>query len=131
MTDKCKIALDAIEIKRLAFRKAENEAIETMTLVLKKAGEYGVDICPCDHTDNIFVAVAEVEASIFEPISLVRYWEDRLEVFIPEHKRDGEQGWEILPGGRWVDYFKAHVDTWFMLDLISDNLEYAEGYYAE
>lgn len=110
------------------FRKLENEAIGTMKLVLADAGERGVDICPSDHTDNIFVAVAEVEASIFEPVLLIRYWNDKLEVFIPNHKRDGEQGWEILHGGRWVEYEKAHVDTWFMLDLISENIEYADGY---
>lgn len=128
MNDKLESAIKAIETSRLVFRKAEEEAIKTMKFVLEKAGENGVDICPGDFTDDLYVAVAEIEASIFEPVASIRYWKSKLEVFIPNHKRDGEQGWEILPEGRWVDYEDAKLDTWLMLDLISENIEYSDGY---
>ena len=69
MNDKLESAIKAIETSRLVFRKAEEEAIKTMKFVLEKAGENGVDLCPGDFTDDLYVAVAEIEASIFEPVA--------------------------------------------------------------
>ena len=72
MNKNYQIAIDAIEKSRLAFKKAEVEAIKTMKLVLENAEEGGVDICPNDFTETLYVAVAEIDASIFEPISFIR-----------------------------------------------------------
>ena len=115
-------------MRKSSFRKAENDAISTIKLILEKAGENGVSTAPADYTDGIFIPVAECEAQKFEPITAIRYWNGKLEVFISKKKDTDGQGWQILPEGRWEDYSRANADTWFILDAISENLEYADGY---
>ena len=124
MNGKLQIALDAIRIRESAFKKAEEEAIDVLKLILERTGEHGVSTAPLDDVSDIYVPIAECEPQEFKPITLIRYWKEKLEVFISEI----DDEWNILPDGRWVDYESAHTDTWFMLDVIAENIEYADGY---
>lgn len=111
------------------FFDAEKTAREVLANVLKPAGENGVSISPLDFIGGFYVATAEIEPQKFEPILHVRFWNGKLEAFIPNYEvcEDGP-GWKILDGGKWVDYKETCADTWFLLDEVMYNLEYADGY---
>ena len=128
MNDKVKTAIAAMDVRRLAFMNAEKDAIVTLSVVLLRAGEQGVSICPEDCIDGEYVCVAEVEPLKFAPITRVRYWQDKLEVFVSAYAVMEGGGWEIGDRGDWIPYNDAHTDTWLMLDLVSENIEYANGY---
>ena len=104
------------------------DTIKTLIPILNPAGEDGVSLCPVDQT-NGYVPLAEEEPQQIKPITRIRYWKDKLEVFVANYKpcEDGD-GWEFLPGGRWIDYEDSNTDTWFMIDCVLENLEYANGY---
>lgn len=127
MNQRCKLAIDALKLRRSILEKAAEGVLVTIKLVLKKAGEHGVSLAPLDYTDGIRVPVAEHEPQQFFPIRLIRYWQGKLEVFVSNY-RPCEKGWEILPSGQWIDYAAAHADLPLILDTIMANLEYADGY---
>lgn len=111
------------------FFDAEKTAREVLANVLKPAGENGVNVSPLDFIGGFYVATAEIEPQKFEPILHVRFWNEKLEAFIPNCEVcEDEPGWKILDGGKWVDYKETCADTWFLLDEVMCNLEYADGY---
>lgn len=129
MNEKLQLAVDALRLRQSAFMKAETDAIATLKLVLESAGENGVSVCPLDYVDDVYIPIAETEPFRFKPISLIRYWHGKLEVFISEHSIKSDRvGWYIHSSGYWLPYEYAHTDTWFMLDQVMQNLEYADGY---
>ena len=128
MNSKVQIAIDALMIRLGEFSKAEKDALSTIKLVLIPAGEHGASLAPLDYTDGIHVPVAEVEPQVFKPITLIRYWKGRLEVFVSDYEQTEDMGWKILPDGKWVLYEDASVDTWFLLDVLMENIEYSDGY---
>lgn len=127
MNQICKLAIDALKLRRSILEKATEGVLVTIKLVLKRAGEHGVSLAPLDYTDGIRVPVAEHEPQQFFPITLIRYWKGKLQVFISDY-RPCEKGWEILPDGQWIDFAAAHADLPLILDTIMANLEYADGY---
>ena len=127
MNQRCKLAIDALSIRQSSFEKATDDALATIKLVLEKVGEHGVSLAPLDNTDGIRVPVAEFEPQQFFPITLIRYWQGKLEVFISDYK-PCEKGWEVLPDGQWIDYAAAHADLHLIFDTIMVNLEWADGY---
>lgn len=128
MNDKCKAAIESLRKRAMAFYDAENDAVETLKLVLAPAGENGCSVAMEDETDGIYIAVAECNPQKFEPITAIRFWKGQLEVFVSMYRDSKTCGWTLLGGGRWVKYEDAQVDTWFMLDLVSTNIEYSDGY---
>ena len=129
--DKLQLASERIAIARDLFAAAEEKAIETLKTILEPAGEDGVSLCPEDCTCG-YCPLAEQYPQKIKPITHVRYFDGKLEVFVAEYKpcEDGE-GWEFLPGGEWVGYADAMTDTWYLLDEVDVNLEYANGYQDE
>lgn len=131
--ERLNLALAALEASQHAFRLAEQEAIKVLKAALKPAGKYGVSVAPLDGTDgDIYVPLAEHEPQQIFPITLIRFWNDKLEVFISDYvPHGGDDGWTLLPEGQWIPYEDAHTDTWFMIDCVRDNIEYADGYQDE
>jgi len=127
MNQNYKLAIDALKIRRSILEKAAEGVLVTIKLVLKRVGEHGVSLAPLDYTDGIRVPVAEHEPQQFFPITRIRYWKGKLEVFVSNY-RPCEKGWEILPSGQWIGFAAAHADLPRILDAIMANLEYADGY---
>lgn len=122
-------AAEQIVRAKQRFSDAEKTAREVLANILKPAGENGVNVSPLDFIGGFYAATAEIEPQKFEPILHVRFWNEKLEAFIPNYEvcEDGP-GWKILDGGKWVDYQETCADTWFLLDEVMNNLEYADGY---
>lgn len=125
--DKTQVAINALAMRRDAIYKAEQDALETLKLVLNKAGEHGVQIAPVDCIENEYIALSEYQPQTFMPVTIVRYWKGKLEVFMQDYEPIGA-GWTFLPSGSWMDYVEAHTDTHLLLDLVIANLEWADGY---
>lgn len=128
MNDRLLLAYKEIERVRTKFYDAEQEAREMLKRILEPAGEHGVSVCPLDYFDTIFVPMAECEPQAFFPITLIRYWNERLEVFVSNYTETEDKARIVLPDGTWEDYVDAHVDTWLMLDCVDANIEWADGY---
>lgn len=116
---------------RNKFYEAEQFAREQLKIVLEPCGEHGVSICPLDYIEDEYESFAEAEPHGFHPITLIRYWNGKLEVFISDYWVCDDGRLRVLPVGKWIDYVDAHTDTWFMLDQVSANLEWADGYQDE
>lgn len=130
--ERLNLALAALEARQDAFFRAEEEAIKVLKAALKPAGQYGVSVAPLDNTGgDIYVPLSEQNPQEIFPITLIRYWNDKLEVFISDYRKCEDGSWDILPDGQWIDYEGAHTDTWFMIDCVRDNIEYADGYQDE
>ena len=129
MSKKIIEANDALEHCRIAFKKADDEAITTLKSVLEPAGEKGIELFDDAFSEDYYLPVAEVTPRRFEPIKAIRYWKGELEVFIPNFNMAFGH-LELHEGGRWVNYEDAMPDTWLILDFVSDNIESAEGYEA-
>lgn len=128
--EKVQLAIDALSIRRCVMYVAEQKAIETLKLVLAKAGQHGVPIAPVDCIENEYIALAEYDPQTFLPITAIRCWNGKLEVFLQDYEPKCG-GWTFLPSGSWMDYKDAHPDTHFILDLVIENLEWADGYQDE
>ena len=128
--ERVQLAVDALAIRRDTMYKAEQDAIETLKLVLKRAGEHGVGIAPVDCIEHEYIALAEYEPQTFLPITLIRYWDGKLQVFLQNYEPNSA-GWTFTDGGFWTEYENAHTDTHFILDLVIENLEWADGYQDE
>ena len=128
--ERVQLAVNALAIRRDTMHKAEQDAIETLKLVLERAGEHGVGIAPVDCIENEYIALAEYEPQTFLPITLIRYWNGKLEVFMQDYEPSCG-GWTFLSSGSWIEYESAHADTHFILDLVIENLEWADGYQDE
>jgi len=131
--ERLQIANGCIHVCKTAFSEAEKHAREVLVGVLKPAGESGVPTCSSDHTDGR-VPIAQPEPQKFYPITKIRYWQEKLEVFIANYVPTGQEdlGWQLLEEGRWIPYGEAYTDTWYMLDVIQYNLDYTvEGYRNE
>lgn len=113
---------------RTRFYDAEQYAREQLKFILEPCGEYGVSLCPLDFIEDEYESFAEVEPHRFQPITLIRYWNGQLEVFVSDYAECPDGRLQLLADGQWIDYVDAHTDTWFMLDQVSANLEYADGY---
>lgn len=124
---KAMIALGAV---RDNLYDAEIRAIEVLKHFLEDAGEHGVPIAPVDCIEHEYIALAEYEPQTFLPITAIRYWNGKLEVFMQDYEPKCG-GWEFLPSGSWIEYESAHPDTHFILDLVIENLEWADGYQDE
>ena len=116
---------------RNKFYEAEQFAREQLKVVLEPCGEHGVSICPLDYIRDEYESFAEVEPRQFRPITLIRYWNGKLEVFVSDYMVCEDCSLQVLADGQWIDYVDAHTDTWFMLDQVSANLEWADGYQDE
>ena len=127
MTDAFEKAITIICERRAALRAAEDSAIESLKLILSRVGEEGVGLISEDQPDDIYIPVAEDIPQEFEPISRIRYWDGKLEVFVQNFGQT-KNGRVLLEGGRWIGYGDAVPDTAFILDVLEDKLEFAEGY---
>ena len=109
---------------------AEKEAREILKKVLLPVGEHGATVNVLGPTEGEFVVLAEQNPCEFKPVTLVRYnlKHDKLEVFVSEWEIRYK---EIAADGKWVDYEDAHVDTHFLLDVVMQNIEYADYYDGE
>lgn len=116
---------------REKFYEAEQYAREQLKVVLEPCGEHGVSICPLDYIEDEYESFAEVEPHQFRPVTLIRYWNGKLEVFGSDYVECADGRLQVLADGQWIDYGDAHTDTWFMLDQVSANLEWADGYQDE
>ena len=128
MNKKLEVAYTLLEACRIKFKDAERTALEQLKFILEPVGEHGVSICPLDYIEYDYESIAEADPHQFYPITLIRYWNGKLEVFISEYKELEEGRWEVFGVGQWIDYEKAHTDTWFMLDQVAANLEWADYY---
>ena len=128
MNEKVQSACAEIERVRTMFYNAEKEARKMLKEILEPAGEQGVSVCPLDYFDTIFVPMSERKPQDFLPVTLIRYWNDKLEVFVSNYEETEDGARRVLPDGAWVDYAEAYVDTWLMLDCVDANIEYADGY---
>ena len=107
---------------------AEEKAEAIMKKVLSPCGIGGIRIAPEDSTSAMIkVPIYEPTAQIFWPIVAIRYYEDKLEVYIQSyHTKDG--AWVFDDTGKWIPYETGMTDTRRLLSDIWDNLEYADGY---
>ena len=128
--EKVQTAINELVIRRAAFHRAEENAQKSLKLVLEDAGEHGVSLAPVDCIEHEYIALAEYEPQTFLPITAIRYWNGKLEVFMQDYEPKCG-GWEFLPSGSWIEYESAHPDTHFILDLVIENLEWADGYQDE
>ena len=128
MNKNLKVAEIILRSCRDKFYDAEQFAREQLKFVLEPCGEHGVSICPLDFIEDEYESFAEVEPHQFHPIALIRYWNGKLEVFVSDYVECADGRLQVLADGQWVDYVDAKTDTWFMLDQVSANLEWADGY---
>lgn len=120
-------AVHQLAVARQKMCDAEYAAQAALREILKPCGEHGCTVTALGEACGEFIVLAECSPMELKPVTLVRYWKDKLEVFVSEYEqRLGD--WYVLPDGEWVDYTSAHTDTWFLLDVIEGNLEYADGY---
>lgn len=113
---------------KMKFKSAEDNAREILKKILEPVGEHGVTITHLDtDCEDEFIAWAEPNPCDFHPVTLIRYWKGNLEVFLSERDERGN----VKADGQWVDYDNAHVDTWFIMDEVEINLEWADGYDSE
>ena len=112
------------------MHNAELKAREILKSVLIPIGEHGATVNVLGHTEGEFVVLAEQNPCEFKPVTLVRYnvEKGKLEVFVSEWEKPNEI---IAADGVWVDYENAHVDTHFLLDVVMQNIEYADYYDGE
>lgn len=114
-----------IEGAKRLFADAERNGKEALKDVLAHVGEHGVTIANIgDNRGEMRVPTAEVDNADVRPIALIRYWEDKLELFLT----DFDELENVTDEGNWVDYDSVYVDTWYILDKVEENLEYADGY---
>lgn len=128
MNTNLRVATELLRQARNMFYNAEQNAREQLKFILERAGEHGVSICPLDYIEDEYESFAEVEPHQFHPITLIRYWNGKLEVFVSDYVECDDGSLQVLAEGEWIDYADAHTDTWFMLDQVSANLEWADGY---
>lgn len=128
--EKVQDAIDKLSSWRDEFYRVEQEAKRMLEWVLSPCGEYGVPIAPVDCIENEYIALAEYDHQTFLPITAIRFWNGKLEVFLQDYEPKCG-GWAFLPSGYWLDYVDAHTDTHFILDLVIENLEWADGYQDE
>ena len=128
MNQKVKLTIDLINFGIDMMITAEEKAEEIMKKVLSPCGSEGVRIAPEDCTDAIIkVPIYEPTAQVFWPIVAIRYYENKLEVYVQSyHSEDG--AWVFDDTGKWIPYHKGMTDTELLLSGISGSLEYAEGY---
>lgn len=74
-----------------------------------------------------YIPIAEMPPLHFKPITAIRYFNGRLEAFVRDFHIEGGE-WIFDDNGEWVDYKSTCTDTWFILDCIAENIEYADGY---
>lgn len=124
-------ALAAIKEAQDALYRAEAKARETLKVILRPVGEHGVSVTPlglcCDDEEN-FAVVAEPVPGEFFPVTLVRFWQGKLEVFLSnwENRPDGSR--YVCSDGKWKPYEESHVDTLFLLKKVAVELEWADWY---
>lgn len=122
---KIEIANTLIEAAKKKFSDAENYGKNILKSVLDAVGEHGVTIANIgDNRGEMRVPTAEVNYADVRPIALIRFWKNNLELFLTDFDENGN----VIDEGNWVDYDNAYVDTWYILDKVEENLEYADGY---
>ena len=128
MNQKVQLTIDLINFGLDLMNTVEEKAEAIMKKVLSPCGIEGVRIAPEDSTSAIIkVPVYEPTAQIFWPIVAIRYYEDKLEVYIQSyHTEDG--AWVFDDDGKWIPYETGMTDTRRLLSDIWDSLEYANGY---
>ena len=128
MNQKVQLTIDLISFGLDLMNTVEEKAEAIMKKVLSPCGIEGVRIAPEDSTSAIIkVPVYEPTAQIFWPIVAIRYYEDKLEVYIQSyHTEDG--AWVFDDTGKWIPYETGMTDTRRLLSDIWDSLEYANGY---
>lgn len=117
-------ALNFIYAAKVNFLSAEKYAKQVLIDVLGPVGEHGVTIANIgdDKLENR-IPLAEVNFDEMRPIALIRYWKGELEVFLTDFE-DGK----VTADGKWVHYDDVIIDTWYILDIVECNLEWADGY---
>ena len=125
--NRCEEAIARLMDATRTMHDAEREARNILKKVLLPVGEHGATVNVLGNTEGEFVVLAEENPCEFKPVTLVRYnvKHDKLEVFVSEWEKRFEV---IAADGRWVDYENAHVDTHFLIDVVMQNLEYADYY---
>lgn len=125
METRLETAYESIEDAKGKFNAAKKYAKGVLIDILKPVGEHGVTIANIgDNRNEGRVPCAEVDYDKIYPIALVRYWIGNLEVFLTDFDELGN----VTDEGNWVDYDSVYVDTWYILDKVEENLEYADGY---
>ena len=123
--EKLETAYNSIEEAKKLFNAAEEYAKGTLIGVLEPVGEHGVTIANIgDNRGEMRVPTAEVTYADIRPIALIRYYNGNLELFLTDFDDEGN----VVADGNWVDYEEVIADTWYLLDLVECNLEWADGY---
>lgn len=105
---------------------AKARVIDTIKKLLAPCGEGGCLIGTEDYCDDIFYVRAEPEPNKIQFITEIRCMDEQLEVRLATRK-----GGELIPG-EWMPFMQAHIeDMIFLLEEISNNLEYSDGYQDE
>lgn len=132
MNEKLKDALESIDFSLRAFKSVNDEALLMLTKILEPCGEGGVALLEEGLLDGEFVPMSEPYPQEFKPVTAIRYWNGRLEVFLADYNKT-EHGWDILLGGKWVsDVERLSIDWWFLLSELKDRLdEHTPGYEDE
>ena len=128
MNQKVKETIDLISSTLDMMEAAEKKAEAIMKKILSPCGIDGIRIAPEDSTGAMIkVPVYEPIAQLFWPIVAIRYYEDKLEVYIQSyHPEDG--AWVFDDTGKWIPYKAGMTDTRRLLSDISGSIEYADGY---
>lgn len=128
MPNRFSAAVEEIEAAKKRFSEAEKNGREALKHVLEPVGEHGVTIANIgDNRGEMRVATAEVNYADIRPIALIRYYNGNLELFLTDFDSDGN----VVADGNWVDYEEVIADTWYLLDVVEDNLGWADGYDEE
>lgn len=126
MNRKLETALDILTNEKDNIWFARNEAIIAIKGILLPCGESGCLIGTEDYCDDIFYVRAEPEPNKMRFVTRIRYVDDKLDVQLAQRN-----GGELIPEG-WIPFEQAHIDdVLFLLEEISNNLEYADGYQDE
>lgn len=121
MNKKLEKALAQIKNEQNRITESEKFSRDLLAKLLEPCGEYGAIITPCDMLeDDIYYPMAEVSPRVFKPITLVRFFNGRLEVFVSEM--------DDLTRSQWYTYAEIEPDTHQILDVLEYNLGYADGY---
>ena len=116
MNEKLNNALELLNNYNNHLWDEEKEVKSAIKNLLLPCGRGGCSIGTEDYADDIFYIYAEPEPNKFDRVMAIRYFMDELQVLLDE-------------GGDWIDFEKAHISDYrFLIDEISCNLEYADGY---
>ena len=120
--------IEAIDEAKAKFNAAEKFAKQRLIDILKQYGEQGVIVATIDDNKNEGrVCCAELDYADFRPITFIRYFLGNLEVLVTNFDKDGN----VTDTGQWKQYNEVIIDTWYLLDVIEDNIREEDNNYKE